>query len=262
MHEAPRWPEQHQSTYALVARFADFYQEIAGIKRAQAEGRLAGYLAGNTTTTPSNAAEFAQRVSARLLGLLQQQQRNCSADAGSEAGQLEHKALYLMAALADEILIFELDWPGRDAWLPVLLEQAMFDSSSAGSRFFSMANQLVRDNLRSPMHRDLAAVFLLAMELGFKGCFRARQAQPELDQVRNQLYRLVATTGAASGNAAAEAPAFARAYAYPLIGRRDERLAPVSPWRSLGLYGLIGYLLLSSVIWIVLMHPFEQYLNT
>jgi len=260
MNEPRVWPERSHSAYALVARFAEFYREVAAIKRAQVEGRLASYLAGDNAPAPSHAAEFAQRVSARLLILLKQQERNCSADAASEAGQLERKALYLMAALADEIFIFELDWPGCDAWLPVLLEHSMFGTSNAGSRFFSMANQLVRDNLRSPMQMDFAAIFLLAMELGFKGCFRARQAQAELVQVRNQLYRIVAISGENGGHEPKSA-AFAQAYAYTLTGRADERLAPVSPWCNLGLYGLVGYLLLSTVIWMMLMYPFERYLS-
>lgn len=258
MREGPEWLEPHPDTFELVARFADFYQEVAAIKRAQADGWLAAYLAGENSPAPSTAAEFAQRVSARLLGALRLQERRCSEEPSSEAGQLERKALYLMAAVADEILIFELEWPGRDAWLTVLLEQSMFDSSNAGSRFFAMAEQLVRDDLRSPLRVDLAAVFLLAMELGFKGRYRARQAQPQLDKIRGQLYQLVSSAGADVGESR---HAFAQAYGYVLQGQRDERLAPVSPWRNLGLYGLLGYLLLTTVAWIVLMHPFERYLN-
>ncbi|RDU94731.1 DotU family type IV/VI secretion system protein [Trinickia dinghuensis] len=259
MREAPTWLAPPPGNLELVARFADFYQEVAALKRAQADGWLAAYLAGENAPQPTTSAEFAQRASARLLGALRQQERRCTAQAGSEAGQLERTALYLMAALADEILIFELDWPGREAWLGVLLEQSMFGSSNAGSRFFSKAEQLVRDNLHAPLRIDLASVFLLALELGFKGCYRARQAQPQLDKIRSQLYQLVSASGR---HVYDDEPAFAQAYAYPLTGRRDERLAPISPWRNLGLYGLIAYLALTTVAWIVLMHPFARYLNS
>jgi type VI secretion system protein ImpK len=259
MREAPEWLEPRQGEFELVARFADFYQEVAAIKRAQADGWLAAYLAGEHSPQPSTGAEFAQRVSARLLGALRQQERGCVGEPSSEAGELERKALYLMAALADEILIFELEWPGRDAWLAVLLEQTMFGSSNAGSQFFTMAEQLMHDEPHSPLHVDLAAVFLLAMELGFKGRYRARQAQPLLDKIRSRLYQLVWNAGSDVGESK---HAFSAAYGYALMGHRDERLAPVSPWRNLGLYGLLGYLLLTTVAWIVLMHPFERYLNS
>jgi len=252
----PRPDRQAEPEFTLVAQFADFYEEVAGIKRAQAEARLPAYL-GLDGAAPVAPDELARRVSARLLELLRRQERLCVADSASEAGQLQRKALYVMAALADEILIFELQWPARDAWLGVLLEQSMFDSSSAGSRFFTMAQQLLHDNIRSRLHIDLAAVFLLAMELGFKGGLRARQGQTELDSMRQRLYQFV--TASPSGGAAVLA--FAEAYDYPLQGLRDERLAPVSPWRNLGLYGLLGYVLASAVLWLVLMYPFERYMG-
>ncbi|ACR31155.1 DotU family type IV/VI secretion system protein [Burkholderia glumae] len=258
MRDAPHWPQPHPGTPDLVARFADFYQELAAIKAAQTGGWLAVYLAGDGAPQPVTGSEFAKRVSARLLALLQRQERRHADEADTAAGRAERQARYLMAALADEVLIFELDWPGRDAWLPVLLEQAMFGSSNAGSRFFSMAEQLIQDTARTALQAELASVFLLAMELGFKGRYRARQAQPQLERIRGQLYQVVF---AASGKLDDEQPAFAEAYAYPLTGRRDERLAPLSPWRNLGLYGLIGYLVLSVIAWFVLMHPFEHYLN-
>lgn len=273
MREPDLHPERHaEPEFALVAQFADFYEEVAGIKRAQAEGRLAAYLGMDGAPAPAPADklaadklanEQAQRVAARLLKLLRQQERNTTADAASEAGRLERKALYVMAALADEILIFELVWPGREVWLTVLLEQAMFDSSNAGSRFFSMAQQLLQDNIRSRLHIDLAAVFLLAMELGFKGCLRARQGQTELAAMRHRLYQFVTASpsGDRGGSGGGIVPAFAEAYDYPLQGLRDERLAPVSPWRNLGLYGLLGYVLASAVLWLALMYPFERYIG-
>lgn len=253
-------PDRHaqpESEYALVAQFADFYEEVAGIKRAQKEGRLAVYLGLDGSPTAVAPEQLARCVSTRLLELLRRQERDSLVDAASEAGQLQRKARYAMAALADEIMIFELAWPAREAWLEVLLEQAMFDSSHAGSRFFTMAQQLVHDNIRSRLHIDLAAVFLLALELGFKGSLRARQGQTELAAVRQRLYQFV-TASHAAGIAT---PAFAQAYDYPLQGARDERLAPVSPWRNLGIYGLIGYVLASAALWLVLMYPFERYLG-
>lgn len=259
MRDAPSWPQPGRDHPDLVARFADFYQELAAIKAAQAGGWLAAYLAGDDSPQPVTGSEFAKRVNARLLALLQRQARRYADDTGTAAGQAERQARYLMAALADEVLIFELDWPGRDAWLSVLLEQSVFDSSNAGSRFFTMAEQLVQETPRTPLQAELASVFLLAMELGFKGRYRARHAQPHLEKIRGQLYQVVFAAG---GKLDDDQPAFAEAYAYPLTGRRDERLAPLTPWRNLGLYGLIGYLLLSVVAWFVLMHPFEHYLNS
>ncbi|WP_414449375.1 DotU family type IV/VI secretion system protein [Burkholderia sp. 22PA0099] len=259
MHDAPAWPQPRTGSYVLVARFADFYQDVAALRRAQAEGRMAAHLAGDGGALPTTGAEFAARAAARLRALLQQQARRCTETPGTEDSRLEQQALYLMTALADEILIFELDWAGHDAWLDVLLEQAMFGTGNAGSRFFAMAEALVEASLPTPRHVDLAAVFLLAMELGFRGRYRARQAQPHLDRIRERLFQRVSAAGASPDD---DGPAFAQAYAYPLTGSRDERLAPVSPWRNLGLYGLAAFLVLGVVTWLVLMHPFERFLNS
>ncbi len=264
MRDAPAWLQSHAGPgatgrYVLVSRFADFYQEVAALRRAEAEGRLAAHLAGDGGVLPATGAEFAARASARLLALLQQQARRCTETPGTENSRLERQALYLMTAVADEVLIFELDWAGRDAWLDVLLEHAMFGSGNAGTRFFALAEALVDTSVPTAAHLDLAAVFLLAMELGFRGRYRARQAQSHLDRIRKRLFHLVTEAGASPSD---DGPAFAQAYAYPLAGSRDERLAPVTPWRNLGLYGLAGFLLLGAVTWLVLMHGFERFLNS
>lgn len=265
MNDTAFWLPSLHSRFTLVANFADFYQEVAHIKRAQSESRLASYLSGSESAPPSEPIDFARRVNVRLAKLLKEQRQRNRADATSEVGKLEEQARYVMAALADEVLIFELDWPGRDAWLQVLLEKTMFDSSNAGSRFFSLARKLVTDNVRSPLHRDLAAVFLLALELGFKGCWRSRQGQSELAAMRHQLYQLAAPAHhhvlTDEDGLTQPTPACEQAYAFPLRGIRDERLAPISPWRNLALYGLAGYLMATVVLWLMLMYPFERYIG-
>jgi type VI secretion system protein ImpK len=266
--------------FALLGRCADFYQEIANIKLAAAEGRLADWLTVDGSAPPVLASEYASRVSARLLALLRRQER----DYGAIGTPDEHRAhkvyLYLMAALADEILILELDWPGRDAWLDVLLEQRLFTTNNAGSRFFTLAQQLLQGARGNPVYIDLAAVFLLAMELGFKGRYRGRQGQAALTSLRQQLYHLVEQgSGSAAGpgvgqesaggmalhharrTALASPPACAQAYDYLLRNGKDERLAPLSPWYSLGLYALLGYVLVSMLTWLILMHPFEKFIG-
>ena len=42
------------------------------------------------------------------------------------------KACFAMVSLADELLIMDLDWPGKTHWHQVLLEQQHYQSCSAG----------------------------------------------------------------------------------------------------------------------------------
>lgn len=242
---------------------ADFYQEIASIKHAHAQGHLADYLVNDEAAPPTRPIDFANRVSARLFTILRQQQHDFQRNATAQEIKAHNIALYLMAALADEIFILELDWPGRDAWLEVLLEHKLFKTRNAGSRFFSMAGELMQIQSRDPLYIDLAAVFLLAMVLGFKGRYRGKQGEPALQDIRLQLYKLVnqkSRPGGSSGPVAlGERYAFLQAYQHTLQGSNDERLAPLSPWFALGGYAALGYLVLTIVVWLVLMHPVEQY---
>ncbi len=255
-HLVPAQPMAIAANYTLLGGCADFYQEIAIIKRAMAEGRLAAYLAPDAQQAPTLPSEFANRVSARLLAILRQQERDFRRDASLQEIRAHHVALYLMAALADEIFILELEWPGRDAWLDVLLEQKLFRTNNAGSRLFSMAQQLILTQSRNTLYIDLAAVFLLTLELGFKGRYRGRQGQATLSELRLQLYQLTKQKSRAGAPFDVRAvfgpqPAFAQAYDYLLQGEKDERLAPISPWCSLGVYALLTYLLLSIMAWLM-----------
>lgn len=254
-------------SFRLLDRCADFYQEIVNIKRAQAEGRLAAYLAPNEAQPLSMPSDLAERCSARLLNILRQLERDFRREAALEECRTQKTALYLMAALADEIFILELDWTGRDAWLDVLLEQKLFNSNNAGSRFFSLAQQLINNPVRNALSMELASIFLMAMELGFKGCYRGGQGQLRLLKIREQLYQVVKQSEPqllpVNPNVVTEQwSIFSQPYQYPLQHGKDERLAPMSPWKNLSLYALASYLLLSISVWLVLMHPFEKYIGS
>lgn len=259
MHAADISATSDVDALFFLSGCADFYQEIAGIKRAGNEGRLAQYLAGDDTTLPVTAAEFAQLVSSRLCGFLRQQQHDFQRKATAQEIKVHNLALYLMAAVADEIFILDLDWPGRDAWLSVLIEHKLFKTRNAGSRFFQLAADLTQMQSRDPLYIDLAAVILLSLVLGFKGAYRGRQGEAALHEIRTQLFNLVNQKSRRTPPLPARQNAFAQAYRYVLQGGEDERLAPLSPWFSLGAYAVLAYLFLSIVTWLILMHPVEQY---
>ena len=266
----------HMNTdqFKFLDRCADFYSEVVNIKRANAEGRLAAYLvlAEKVAASPN---EIARQLSARLENILRQQHRDFKRDGTADERHIHQVSLYLMAALVDEIFILEMPWQDPrigDAWLDVLLEQKLFKTSDAGSRFFSIAQRLIRKpksnllNGPNPLNGELAAVMLMALELGFKGCYRGRQGQLALQKIRAQLYQIVKQSYPHSlpvdPNKVTEPwSAFAQAYQYPLYNGKDARLAPLSPWKNLSLYAVVGYLVLSTLCWLVLIHSFEKYIS-
>jgi type VI secretion system protein ImpK len=63
-----------------------------------------------------------------------------------------------------------LDGPGRDAWAPMLLEDALYGTRVAGERVFELARAAADG--RMPGRPDLAVILLLALLAGFRGRFR------------------------------------------------------------------------------------------
>lgn len=237
----------------LLGYFADFYEEVASIKLAFAQGRmpLAIVAAGEVPPAP---AELATRVAAHLETMLRSQARDVRRQATAPEIKMFDLAQYLMAALADEIFILELDWPGRATWLGMLLEYRLFRSRNAGMKFFELADQLLHIHQRSPLLQDTASVFLLAMQLGFKGRYRGANGEATLRDYRQRLYRL----SDANHHTDNDKPAFEQAYQHRLSGAKDERLAPLSRWKVAGQISLAAYLAASTIVWAVSLYPFEQ----
>lgn len=249
-------PEARTTPPFLLAGFAEFFEEVANLKSAIAEGRLNSYLAGDGSGPATNGAELALRASSRLAGVLRAQARDIKLHGTGQEIKACTVAQYVMAALADEIFILDpqLEWDGRDAWLDVLLEHRMFRSHDAGHRFFAFADQILRASSRSGLHAELASVFLLALQLGFKGRHRGEHGALTLRQYRQRLYQFVR----ANGDIDPALPAFPQAYAHLAQGDKDARYAPLSRWMALARIGLLGYLVLSTLLWVALMVPFEK----
>jgi type VI secretion system protein ImpK len=250
---------EQRSTLApfLLAGFAEFYEELAAIKLALRQGRLGAYLSVAGEAPPASGQDQALRVAGRLAQVLEGQARALAVGgAGAEvkAGRI---ARYAMAALADEILLLDPDlppWIGRDAWLGVLLERRLFGTNDAGQRFFVLADQVLAASDRSALRLDLASVFLLALQLGFKGRYRGAEGAARLAEYRHRLH-LVARRSAAAESAL---PAFPQAYEQLLVGEKEQRFAPLTRWYAPGVMAAAAYLLISTGVWWYLMHPVEQ----
>lgn len=248
--------DMRPSSPFLLACFAEFYEEVASIKIAIAEGRLSSYLTSGDEPPPTHGPELALRVSSRLAGILRAQARDIAARGTSAEIKACTMAQYVMAALADEIFILdpELEWAGRNAWLEVLLEYKMFRTHDAGLRFFSFADQILRTSNRTALHVDLASVFLLALQLGFEGRHRGEHGAETLRSYRQQLYKFARLKGEVD----LSQPAFLQAYQHLLQGGKEERRAPLSRWYALGRIALLGYVAVSTLVWVASTYPFEK----
>jgi type VI secretion system protein ImpK len=247
-------PERHGARFSLVARFEEYYEAVAELKLAIAEGRLGALLTTGDEPPPTAPRDLAARASGRLAGLLSAQRKQMHRDCDEVACRAHDEAVYAMAALTDELFILEVDWAGRDVWADVLLERKLFNTRNAGVGFFERAEALLAERERDPLHADLAAVMLLALRLGFKGRYRGPHGMAELTALRARLLKVV-------GNNYGEvtmAPGFPQALAQLQAGGEQQRLAPLTPWFMGGAVVLVAYLIVSSLIWLWLLEPFRS----
>lgn len=243
---------------ALISRFTEFYEDIALLKQAIADGRLPMMLGGEMPAQPG-AQDLAAMVSGRLSQRLLQQGRDVTNSSPEAELRAYRIAQFVMAGLGDEVFILEVDWPGNAYWLSYLLEQAVFQRQHAGRMFFELLGNLLQARGRGRLQLELATVFLLALQLGFKGEYRGQHGQATLADYRRKLLGYIADRRATPVKD--DAPAFAQAYAYTTRDGEDHRLAPLTPWYRAGIVALLAYLLISSAIWFNALIPLTDKLH-
>lgn len=221
-----------------------FYQQIVEIKRLIDSGRLPEDVSQQLRLGRApNEQEMAEAVSLRLQRWIEQLRLRIRRKLTEREAERVEEALYVVAALADELFIMELDWPARDAWESVLLEDRLFRSSYAGERFFERARELLQARTLDPQQQQLAAVYLMALRLGFAG--RHRGDDEILARYRQRLFRRIAVT-----QGEGQQPLYAQAYANVLASLEEQRLAPLGNWYRFTALGLLAHLALSWLVWI------------
>lgn len=158
------------------------------------------------------------------------------------------EAQYALTALIDEWLIHDTRWSFREEWCRAPLESAMYGTRSAGRMFFAKIVGLVRGDRGDPIRRELAALYLLTLKLGFRGEWH--------EDNKVQLGRF---QEALSGQLPAPDPneqhAFPQAYRYGPDKTPGKRLVPLGRWWRYCAVGLAAYLVASSVVWFWLSSP-------
>lgn len=172
-------------------------------------------------TPPPPDAEI---VAARLAAMLE---RLLGPPGQSEAAAaLRREACYAMAALADDIFLHDVDWPGRDAWRGLLLEYRLFRSHAAGEEVFARIERLLRTRGRGPV--ALAQLYLLVLQQGFRGGLRAGGAADDaaaaLEHHAARLFEFIHRRP--PGLDAPGRMAFPQALAHTLTGPRIEPSRP------------------------------------
>lgn len=201
---------------------------------------------------PPPASELAQRLQSILeLQALEAGRR------GGDYGILYYKeAQYVMAVLADEIFL-SISWPGRDYWKQDLLETRLFGSYNAGEQFFSRLEALLANGDR--VQSELAAVYLMALSLGFKGKYRGSLDLARLDDYRKQLYQMVYRRPASLGTG--QERLSPQAYENTVEEGVRRWLPSPSRWYALVALCLLVFLIAGHWIWIDTTAPLWELLE-
>lgn len=231
----PQADEAPNGALSLLSMFQEFHAELSGIRNALSLGdRMAEQ--GQPLPDP---AQVAVRINRRLHRLLDTQAATAMRQGGRFGVELYREAQYVMAALADEVLLHGDAWTGREHWLDNLLELSLFGTRVAGERVFQRLDAL----LAGPPQQEyeLLSVYLAALSLGFRGRYHRPQDEPIRRRYRQGLAdRLGEATGYA-GPSPSLCPA---AYASTVTEGREVRLPHLRPW----LYGLLIVLALHTAV--------------
>ena len=210
---------------------------------------------GNVDALPEKSAEQTRLTIAVWQSLIALFRRNAVQilRAAGKPTDNYFEAQYVMAVFADDIFI-NLDWEGKRAWTSNLLETTLFRSHVAGEMFFEKLDRLLRD--RDPADRSLAAVYLNALSLGFRGKYYGINDHGKLRRYRHELFAFIFRQPADLVNEAKVA--FPDSYVNNVKKEKSQKLMNPRVWVAMLGVVLIAYLAVSHGIWLKLTARIEQ----
>lgn len=243
----------------LPKQFHEFYREV--IRQKQ---KIKTYAeqpeTSETTDDAGQDQDPVQGLSTHLLGILKQQAVESVRRGGEYGVSLYKEAQYVMAALADETFLY-MEWEGKDVWKSHLLEFRLFGTHVAGELFFQRLDKLLKE--RDSAFTGMAAAYLLALSLGFRGKFRDKDDEGQLDYYRGQLFAFIYRKNPDLLNESRRF--FPEAYAYTLEEGTGQKLPRISRWIGVIILIIIVYLVISHVLWLDLtndmMHIVEEFIK-
>jgi type VI secretion system protein ImpK len=228
---------------AAVQQFRAFYRELFAIKdciAAQRWNELAVSPSPDSVSVPAGAT--ARAIFARLYRVISSQSFGLRGPDRGNGAPID--VGYVMAAVADEVLLHGPEWPGQESWSETLLEEALYGSRVAGERIFRTAHEL----LAAQLSRSAVAVsVLLALMLGFRGRFHGTDDRGEIAALKERLFGVIFhlpypvqvdfQTLLSEG-----APR-------PLDQPSRRRLPSLRPWLMAIVLVVISYIVLSDALW-------------
>jgi len=235
-----------QRDSVLLDRFRAFYAEIIKFKYLVTTGSVVGKMASGAERDTTNL-DAGTMVWYQLLGVLEAQELDNERLDDERHSTLYRDTQYVMAALADEIFL-NMDWEGRSFWTTNLLESKLFRTHAAGELFFRKLDRILQ--AQDPFYEDLAAVYLMALSLGFKGKFRGFDDKGQLERYRRKLFQMMFQRD--PDLRARTRALFPNTYAFTLREGGSKRIPDKRIWILILCTLILLWILLSHGIWLSL----------
>jgi len=216
-------PSELESSF-LLKQFHTFYEQVVRQKAmvTEIESRTAGLL---DAEGDNPEADRVHTVQVTLIKVLEEQVLESRRHGGEYGVDYYKKAQYVMAALADEVFL-NMPWEGRELWKTNLLEFNFFGTHVAGELLFEKIEELLKD--RDPALIEIAAIYLMALSLGFRGKFKDKDDAGMLDYYRSQLFAFIFKTNADLTSETKQL--FPETYNYTLDKSEGKRLPYLNKW--------------------------------
>ena len=176
-----------ESKFGLLRRFGDFYAEIFRLKQLAQKGTAES----EASLAPSDPRENDQAgnenenaIRGAVAELLDRNVPGNKPTDDANAAEVQRELLYIMTAVADEIFV-RSESPGGLYWQANRFEERLFHSHEAGERIFrNIETVLARQDEAAS---ELAAVYLAALVLGFRGNYRDKDDSGVIESYRRRL---------------------------------------------------------------------------
>jgi type VI secretion system protein ImpK len=203
---------------------------------------------------PTDSSGVGSVVWHRLVSLFQHQAITAWKNGGTHGAELYKDAQYVMIVLADEIFLHMVNWEGKSEWDSNLLEAKILRSHAGGQVFFDNLNRLLRE--KNPRFKDLAAVYLMALSLGFEGMYRGLDDRGKLAQYRRELFIFI--YGREPELHDERRYLFPEAYRHSVREEQHRKLSDPRRWLVVLALVIIVYVGATQALWV----QFTQKLNT
>jgi type VI secretion system protein ImpK len=239
-------------TVSVLEHFRSFWADVATLRDAAVSQALPPSEAGDGTAlvhVPTSVRE-------RLLNRLRAQDAEIGTYGKSSLAYFRD-AQYVMAAMADEVFV-TLPWSGARYWSANLLETQLFGTRFAGQAIFARIERLVQQG--QPEHRELAAVYLTALALGFRGKYLDRVDGGAITRYKARLHEFI------FGKAPDLTHPFRRllpqCYGSTIVAGEGRRLRNPRVWWWMVAAVVIAWLITSHVLWVRLVDPLNDPIRT